>query len=148
MDETSKRLPARLPDAGCHLRVAQAKTMSDQEKRRLQRLELGPPPVEATLSGLVVSLLDLSTQGARIEHSFPMKAGQRGQLDFSWNGLDLSLQCEVVRTRLQKSTIRGGVIVYNTGLRFTDPAEGSRAQLRQLVAGIATGRVASAPTAS
>lgn len=121
--------------------------MGDQEKRRLHRLELGPPPVEAMLSGLGVSLLDLSTQGARIEHAFPMKAGQRGQLDFSWNGHDLSLQCEVVRTRLQKSTIKAGVIVYNTGLRFTDPVEGSRVRLRELVAGIVTGRTPSAPSA-
>lgn len=121
--------------------------MGDHEKRRLHRLELGPPPVEALLSGLGVSLLDLSTQGARIEHAFPMKAGQRGQLEFSWNGLDLSLQSEVVRTRLQKSTIKAGVIVYNTGLRFTDPAEASRAQLRQLVAGIATEKLSSAPPA-
>lgn len=118
--------------------------MNEHEKRRIQRLDLDAP-VDARVSGLVVTVLDLSTAGARIEHTFPMKAGQHGQLDFAWNGLDLSLQCEVVRTRLQKSTIKVGVIVYNTGLRFTDPAEDSRAQLRRIVAGIATRRISPAP---
>jgi len=115
--------------------------MSEQEKRRLQRLDLVPPS-DAKLSGLAVVMLDLSTAGAKVEHQFPMKAGQRGRLDFSWNGMELSLQCEIVRTRLQKSTIKAGVIVYHSGLRFTDPAEGSRAQVRHIVAAISSSRSA------
>lgn len=115
--------------------------MTDQEKRRLQRLDLVPPS-DAKLSGLGVVMLDLSTAGARVEHQFPMKAGQRGRLDFSWNGMELSLECEVVRTRLQKSTIKAGVIVYHSGLRFTDPSEGSRAQVRHVVAAMSAARTA------
>jgi hypothetical protein len=110
--------------------------MADQEKRRLQRLDLVPPS-DAKLSGLAVVMLDLSTAGARVEHQFPMKAGQHGRLDFAWNGTTLSLECEIVRTRLQKSTIKAGVIVYHSGLRFTDPSEGSRAQVRNIVAAMA-----------
>jgi hypothetical protein len=120
--------------------------MSDQEKRRLQRLDLVPPS-DAKLSGLTVVLLDLSTAGARVEHPFPMKAGQRGRLDFSWDGAELSLECEIVRTRLQKSTIKAGAIVYHSGLRFTDPAENSRVKVRHIVASIATARSASTPSA-
>ncbi|MBI2212561.1 MAG: PilZ domain-containing protein [Acidobacteria bacterium] len=120
--------------------------MSDQEKRRLQRLDLKPPS-DAKLSGLAVMMLDLSTAGARVEHAFPMKAGQRGKLDFIWNGLELSLQCEVVRTRLQKSTVKPGSIVYHTGLRFTDPAEDSRVKVRHIVASLAGGRAASSQSA-
>lgn len=120
--------------------------MSAQEKRRLQRLDLVPPS-DAKLSGLAVVMLDLSTAGARVEHQFPMKAGQHGRLDFIWNGSELSLQCEVVRTRLQKSTIKAGVIVYHSGLRFTDPSESSRAQVRQIVAAISSARSAPSPAA-
>jgi len=121
--------------------------MSEQEKRRLQRLDLVPPS-DAKLAGLAVVMLDLSTAGAKVEHPFPMKAGQRGRLDFSWNGTELSLECEVVRTRLQKSTIKAGVIVYHSGLRFTDPAEASRAQVRHIVASMSSSRSASSSAAS
>lgn len=121
--------------------------MSDQEKRRLQRLDLVPPS-DAKLSGLAVVMLDLSTAGARVEHAFPMKAGQKGRLDFSWEGLELSLQCEIVRTRLQKSTIKPGSIVYHTGLRFTDPAEDSRVKVRHIVASLSTGRGSQSSSAS
>ncbi len=139
----SRRRP---PERTTRSRTVNMKPMTEQEKRRLQRLAL-IPPTDAKLSGLAVGLLDLSTAGVRAEHSFPLKAGQRGQLDFDWNGVELSLQCEVVRTRLQKSTIRVGAIVYHTGLRFTDPAESSRAQVRQIVASLATARGAPAPAA-
>ncbi|MFA6955126.1 MAG: PilZ domain-containing protein [Thermoanaerobaculia bacterium] len=121
--------------------------MADQEKRRLQRLDLVPPS-DAKLSGLAVVMLDLSTAGARVEHPFPMKAGQHGRLDFTWNGSSLSLECEIVRTRLQKSTIKAGVIVYHSGLRFTDPSEGSRAQVRNIVAAMASAARAASSSAT
>jgi hypothetical protein len=121
--------------------------MAEQEKRRLQRLDLIPPG-DAKLSGLAVVMLDLSTAGARVEHPFPMKAGQHGRLDFIWDGATLSLQCEIVRTRLQKSTIKAGLIVYHSGLRFTDPSEASRAQVRQIVASMSSAARAGSSSAS
>jgi len=77
------------------------------------------------LSGLGVSLLDLSTQGARIEHSFPDEGGQARDSSI-FPGMDSTSRSSArwFRTRLQKSTIKAGVIVYNTGIRFTDPNRG------------------------
>ncbi len=113
--------------------------MNGSEKRRIQRLNLDRP-IEASLSGLRVMLLDISTAGARVEHSFPMKASRQVKLDFLHDGATISLQCDIVRCRLQKSGLNGA-IVYQSGLRFSDPAEESRLTVRELVASLVNGRI-------
>ncbi len=104
-----------------------------QEKRRIQRFSLDTP-IAAKMSGLAVSLLDLSTAGARIEHSFPLQGGRRSYLEFPWGDEGIQVQCEVVRCRLQKSVRQPGAIIYSSGLRFSDPAEESRETIRRMVA--------------
>ena len=44
------------------------------EKRQIPRLNLRRP-IDASLSGLAVALLDLSNGGAQIEHEVPLSAG-------------------------------------------------------------------------
>lgn len=111
------------------------------EKRRIQRIQF-PDPVPASIGGLGVALVDISTVGARIEHEFPLTGGRRFNLEFRLGDRRFSVQTEVVRCRLQKSVAGKDGIVYNSGLRFADPAEPSRAAVRQLVASLITGRVA------
>ena len=110
--------------------------MHGPDKRRIQRIDLDQP-IAATFLSSEVTLVDLSTAGARIEHAAPMKAGRTSRLAFDFQGAPVSVQCLVVRSRLQKSGIHPGAIVYHTGLRFVDPTEASRAAVRQIVAGIA-----------
>jgi hypothetical protein len=107
------------------------------EKRRIQRVVLSTP-VEANLSGFGVMLLDISSSGARVEHAFPVKAGRKMRLIFENDGSPISIECEVVRCRLQKSSISPGKIAYQTGLRFSDPAEEGRGEIRKLIADLVT----------
>lgn len=114
--------------------------MNGLDKRRIQRVDLDQP-IEASFTSLDVALVDLSTAGARIEHSSPMKAGRQSKLEFIFDGQSISVLCEVVRSRLQRSSLRAGEIVYQTGLRFVDPGEPSRVSVRQVVAMLVTNRL-------
>jgi len=114
--------------------------MNGLDKRRIQRIDLDQP-LDACFSNVGVTLLDLSTAGARIEHSAPMKAGRMSKLEFDFGGAKIVVLCEVVRSRLQRSSVKAGAIVYQSGLRFVDPAEPSRAAVRQIVASIVTSRL-------
>ena len=116
--------------------------MDGLDKRRVQRIDL-ESPVSACFSNVEVSLLDLSTSGARIEHPAPMKTGRQARLEFSLRGSLVEVLCEIVRSRLQKSNVRQGAIVYQSGLRFVDPAEPSRVTVRQIIASIVTDRLRS-----
>jgi hypothetical protein len=114
--------------------------MNGLDKRRIQRIDLDQP-VDANFLNTSVTLLDLSTAGARIEHTAPMKAGRQSRLEFEFGAARIAVLCEVVRSRLQRSSVKGGAIVYQTGLRFVDPAEPARATVRQIVAAIVTSRL-------
>lgn len=114
--------------------------MDGLDKRRIQRLDLDQP-VTACFGNADVLLLDLSTSGARIEHPAPMKTGRLAKLEFSFGDAMVAVHCEVVRSRLQKSGVKTGAIVYSTGLRFVDSAEPSRVAVRQIVASIVTERL-------
>lgn len=111
------------------------------EKRRIQRIRLDQP-VSGTVAGVGVKIVDLSTVGVRVEHDFPLTAGRNVRLEFLARGERLQLTCEVVRSRLQRSvTGESGTIVYNSGLRFVDPHESARAQVRELVASLVLARI-------
>lgn len=114
--------------------------MNGLDKRRIQRIDLDEP-VKACFAATEVTLLDLSTAGARIEHPAPMKAGRQAKLEFDFGGARVTVLCEIVRSRLQRSSVKAGAIVYQSGLRFVDPGEPSRAAVRQIVASIVTGRL-------
>ena len=114
--------------------------MNGLDKRRIQRLDLDQP-LRASFLGSEVTLIDLSTAGARIEHPSPMKAGRQSKLEFDFSSARITVLCEIVRSRLQRSSVKSGAIVYQTGLRFVDPAEPSRAAVRQIVASIVTSRL-------
>lgn len=114
--------------------------MNGEDKRRIQRIDL-EPAVDASFLSASVKLIDLSTAGARIEHAAPMKAGRQARLEFDFGGAQIGILCEIVRSRLQRSAIKVGAIVYQTGLRFVDPSEPSRVAVRQIVASIVTNRL-------
>jgi hypothetical protein len=114
--------------------------MAGVDKRRIQRIDL-EPPVDASFLNVTVTLIDLSTAGARIEHAAPMKAGRQARLEFDFGSARIGVLCEIVRSRLQRSAVKTGAIVYQTGLRFVDPVEPSRAAVRQIVASIVTSRL-------
>lgn len=109
--------------------------MSYIEKRRVQRV-VPVYPIPASLSDLAVSIVDLSTVGARIEHESPLVGGRIVRLDFSCLAEKFSLQAEVIRCKLHRSSTEAGIVSYNSGLRFSDAREPSREPLRRLIAAL------------
>lgn len=109
------------------------------EKRRVHRVALDAP-VPASVAGLRVHLLDLSTTGGRIEHDAPLAVRRHLTLRFDQGGQSYALSCEIVRCRLQRSVARPGTVAYSSGLRFTDSGESSREAVRALVASMLAGR--------
>jgi hypothetical protein len=70
------------------------------------------------LSRRIVHLMDLSTTGARVEHTFPLSLRKRARFEFLCNGDRLSLQAEVVRSRLAR--VSSAERVFSSGLRFVE----------------------------
>jgi hypothetical protein len=67
-------------------------------------------------------LRDLSTLGARIEHSFPLSIGSTRLLEFELDGERLSLECRVVRARLEHID---GAPRFCSGVLFSEEPAGS-----------------------
>lgn len=90
------------------------------DRRHARRLRL-EPPVAGDLSHIPVSVVDLSTSGARIQHDTPLvfQPGKRFFLHFSCDGEQFHVRCTVARSRLDihSSAARK---VYTTGVHFKD----------------------------
>ena len=94
--------------------------MLKEEKRKARRIRL-QPPAAGDLSHVPVSVVDLSSSGARIQHDTPLlfQPGKRFLLSFVCDGEKFSIPCNVARSRLdiQNSAHRK---VYTSGVRFVD----------------------------
>jgi len=88
--------------------------MSDSNRRKAERLRLDKP-LGARFETHEVTIVDISFDGARIEHDFPLPSGKRVTLDFFWGEEELSLRCHVIRCKFEK---RGEAVVYSSGVHF------------------------------
>jgi hypothetical protein len=103
---------------------------SGAERREFQRLRLDPP-VAGTLCDAGITLIEIGVLGARVEHDEPLDASG-GELRFEYNGDEVALRCEVVRTATVKAGGRS-----QSGVRFVaavgESGDRLRAMLAQLV---------------
>ena len=108
--------------------------MRKDEKRNARRIHLATP-VDASLSHIPVSLVDLSTSGARIQHGNPLAftAGKRYSLEFICEGESFILRCQVVRSRMEQARATNRQLVYTSGVRFVDLDETSVERLWGLI---------------
>jgi hypothetical protein len=93
-----------------------------------------------------VAILDVSTVGARVEHSFPLAAGRRLRLEFPWREESITLECDVVRCQVQRAGSIAASNAYNSGLRFVEPPGTSRATLVRMITELVTREIASLRT--
>ena len=104
-----------------------------EDKRNARRIRL-VPPAAGDLSHFPVSVVDLSTSGARIQHDGPLtfQPGKRFVLSFTCDGERFRLSCTVARSRLdiQNSAHRK---VYTSGVRFVDVDEDTSERLWGLI---------------
>ncbi len=111
--------------------------MPDAERRRIQRISLDQP-LSGRLSGMRVTILDLSTIGARVEHTFPLARGRRLRLDFPFEDETITIHCDVTRCVSPKGS---GVVQpqgYTSGLQFVEPLGTSRASLLRMILAMVT----------
>ncbi|HUP64119.1 MAG TPA: PilZ domain-containing protein [Thermoanaerobaculia bacterium] len=106
--------------------------MAYDRKRRVDRIRLGEPLI-GRLGAESVVLVDISLDGARIEHHEPVKIGATMRLSFRWNDQQIALGCRVTRCKLERFAVGSdGLTIYHSGLHFTETGE-SRNIIRQFV---------------
>lgn len=103
------------------------------ERRHARRIRL-EPPIAGDLSHVPVSVVDLSTSGARVQHDEPLlfQPGKRFLLEFRCDGDRFRLVCTVARSRLDISSSARRK-VYISGVRFVDVDESTSERLWGLI---------------
>jgi hypothetical protein len=74
----------------------QVQQSSGEERREFQRLRF-ETPIPGTFGTTAVSILEAGVLGARIQHAEPLDV-TRGELRFAYDGNEIAMHCEVVRT--------------------------------------------------
>lgn len=107
--------------------------MQPNRTRRVQRIHLAQPLI-ARLGSIQAVLVDISTLGARIEHSTPLQAGGRSRLSFVWEEQEMSIECRIVRSRLERFSVGAdGLTVYHSGLEFEDVDPVMKVRLKDML---------------
>jgi len=109
--------------------------MSSAERREFQRLRLDPP-LPGTLGTTAVSILEVGVIGARVHHAEPFDQ-ESGELRFSFDGDEIGLRCELVRTGTGANA-KYPDSGYESGVRFVAAIEGSGDVLRKMLATLVT----------
>lgn len=107
--------------------------MQFQRTRRVQRVHLAQPVI-ARLGTTPVVLVDISLLGARVEHSTPLQAGGKARLTFQWEEQEISVECRIVRSRLERFSVGAdGLTVYHSGLEFEEISTDMKARLKEMI---------------
>lgn len=101
------------------------------EKRRIQRVKFDVP-VAASLGDVQVSLCDVSSVGARIEHLSGFLPGGTFTFKLVWRNRRFEARAKVTRCRLGRSQ-SSTLLRYQCGLRFVDMNREARALLHELI---------------
>ena len=108
--------------------------MQANRTRRVQRIHLAQPLV-ARLGVTPVVLVDISTLGARVEHSTPLQAGALARLAFTWEEMAMAVECRIVRSRLERFSVGSdGLTVYHSGLEFEEMTPEVKGKLKNMIA--------------
>jgi hypothetical protein len=108
--------------------------MSGEERREFQRLRVDPP-IPASYAATPVTLIEIGVLGARIHHAEKLDRDE-GELRFSFEGEEIALKCEVVRTIPGTSQYPGSGI--ESGIRFRSAVGESGDYLRTMLGNLVT----------
>ena len=103
--------------------------LGGQERREFQRLTL-ESPVPGTFGATAVSIMEAGVLGARVQHATPLDE-QYADLRFSYNGEEIAMKCEVVRSIEAQSKYPGSGV--ESGLRFLAAIGESGDRLRNML---------------
>ena len=108
--------------------------MEPRVTRRAKRVRLFSP-IGAKIDGSKITVVDISSIGARVEHGFPLNIASHVRVDFEWESSVIGIECEVVRCKLDKSIFKDR-ISYTSGLRFMEPDGPAVRELMDLVSSV------------
>lgn len=101
--------------------------------RRVQRVHL-PKPFAGRIGATSVNIVDVSVLGARIEHNTTLAAGSLSKLVFRWEDEEISVDCRIVRCRLERFSVGAdSLTVYHSGLEFLNVAAPTKASLKKMI---------------
>ena len=107
--------------------------MEFARNRRVQRIHLAQP-ILGRLGTSQVVIVDVSLLGARVEHSAPLQAGGKARLTFVWDDEEVSAECRIVRSRLERFSVGAdGLTVYHSGLEFEDMPADTKERLKMMI---------------
>lgn len=111
-----------------------------EDRRRARRIQF-PQPVHASLSEVPVTLVDLSTSGALIQHdiNLPVTRAKDLTLQFEYEGEQYALRCQVSRSRVDQLRTTPEHVAYASGLHFVDLDEKTVDGLWGLIGQLAVG---------
>jgi PilZ domain len=90
-------------------------------------------PLPGSFGSASVTLLDVSSSGAQIEHSQPLRIGTRGRLWFKRGELSVSVQATMLWSHLSKSPNEEGKYLYKSGMRLEAESRDFYLALRTLL---------------
>jgi hypothetical protein len=108
--------------------------MSFEQKRNAERLPL-ETPIEATASGILAKIVEMSAIGCKIEHKEKLSIGSSVGLKFRWGNETIDIRARMARTQLRSAYPQG--MYYESGLKFADSLEEAPEAIRRIVAAIA-----------
>lgn len=74
-------------------------------------------PLSGTYGPTPVTIMNLSTTGAQIEHPHPLRVGTRGKLAFTRGDIATTIQGTTMWSRLSKHADASGRYLYTSGIR-------------------------------
>src|SRR5512140_2917278 len=106
-----------------------------EERREFQRLRV-EPSIPGTFGATAVVLVEAGVLGARMHHGAPLDE-KTGELRFSYDGEEIALRCEVVRTMNSQNAKYPGSGL-ESGVRFIAALGESGDRLREMLAALVT----------
>jgi len=104
--------------------------MDDANKRDLDRVSVGALYGEVQLFQ-PMTVLDLSHRGARIETGFPLHMESLHDFRLSLGERSLIIKGRIVHSEIAE--LKGGAVMYRTGVEFVEPTEHVAAALGEFV---------------
>lgn len=104
-----------------------------KERRRVQRIRFAEP-LPGTIRSRRISVLDLSTEGACIQHSLPLRSREEVDIEIQWNSESIRISAMVTRCALSHvAPGPKGQTIHLSGLHFRGMDEQSRIHLEALI---------------
>lgn len=100
-----------------------------ENRRKVERIALLPHLPGRSSQG-ALELAEVSMGGAKLQHYHEIPIGSKVDLRFEWQGTEISVRGEVVRSTVERF---GSSSIYHSGVRFELDNDESRAQVRKLI---------------